>query len=195
MKLDYFAEFRNPHVESSGNAGNVGTDANNPRNSERLSARHIVPHNSKTKGTGEQASAVRPHQAVPGSPASQVRGNEPTYGKHREKAGDCGAGSPVPDVPPEQLVDEEGKAVRYVPRNSRSPLIADEVRTKIEAIEGDARAKGWPAELLWNNAFWDLPRGLAAVLDDNDEIVAVDTDAITILKLHKHLTRFLRRQS
>lgn len=35
----------------------------------------------------------------------------------------------------------------------RSPLIPPEVRAKIESIETDARAKGWPAELLWNGGF------------------------------------------
>ena len=31
-------------------------------------------------------------------------------------------------------------------------------------LEAEARGKGWTAELLWNAGFWDMPRGLAAVL-------------------------------
>jgi hypothetical protein len=42
----------------------------------------------------------------------------------------------------------------------------DAVRAVIESIKLDARAKGWPAELLWNNEFWGSPRGLAALLDE-----------------------------
>jgi|SRR5215472_16326484 len=42
--------------------------------------------------------------------------------------------------------------------DSRNPLLAPEVRAKIEAIEAEARAKGWPAELLWNGGqYWNLP--------------------------------------
>ena len=60
------------------------------------------------------------------------------------------------------------RSARGVAPDSRHPLICDAVRAKIEAIEGEARSKGWPTELLWNNAFWDLPRGLAAVLEPDD---------------------------
>jgi hypothetical protein len=81
---------------------------------------------------------------------------------------------------------------RNITPDSRHPLIGPEVRAKIEAIEPDARAKGWPAELLWNNAFWDLPRGLAAALDDDDEIVEVTPDHIKILKCRRDVLRFLR---
>jgi hypothetical protein len=38
-----------------------------------------------------------------------------------------------------------------------------------KAIEAEARAKGWPAELLWNNVLWVSPRDLAALLDPKDE--------------------------
>src|SRR5271170_1993717 len=54
--------------------------------------------------------------------------------------------------------------------NSRSPLVLPAIRAVIESIEADARVKGWPAELLWNGGFWDCPRGLAAILDEKDEI-------------------------
>jgi len=82
---------------------------------------------------------------------------------------------------------------RCVTSNSRNPIIEPEICAKIEAIEADARAKGWPAELLWNNSFWDYPRGLAAALNEEDEIVEVTGDAITILKSRRHLQPFLRR--
>jgi hypothetical protein len=63
---------------------------------------------------------------------------------------------------------------------------------KLEAIEADARAKGWPPELLWNRNFWDCPRGLAAVLDPGDEITEVAVDHITILKVKRDLLNFRR---
>jgi hypothetical protein len=65
----------------------------------------------------------------------------------------------------------------------------------IGAIEADARAKGWPAELLWNNGFWDCPRGLAAILDAGDEIGDVTPDYIEIWKLRRDRQRFMRRVS
>src|SRR5215831_5110153 len=63
-----------------------------------------------------------------------------------------------------------GRQSRELTPDSRHPLICDVVRAKIETIEAEARAQGWPAELLWSFAYWDLPRGLAAVLDIGDEI-------------------------
>jgi hypothetical protein len=71
-------------------------------------------------------------------------------------------------------------------------LVTSEVRAKIEAIEPEARGLGWPAELLWNNGFWDSPRGLAAVLDPEDEIAEVTPNYIAILKVHRDLLRFRR---
>ena len=62
----------------------------------------------------------------------------------------------------------------------------------IEAIEAETRAKGWPPELLWSSGYWDLPRGLAAVLDSEDEIVKVTPDYIAILKTRRDLLRFRR---
>ena len=79
--------------------------------------------------------------------------------------------------------------------DSRNPLIPTEVRAKIESIEADARAKGWPPELLYNSNFWDYPRGPATILDTNDEITEVMADYIAILKLEKSLLRFQRRTS
>jgi hypothetical protein len=76
--------------------------------------------------------------------------------------------------------------------DSRNPLVKPEIRVKIEAIEARARALGWPAELLWNTWFWDRPRGLAAVLEECDEITDVTSDSIGILKSRHDLLRFRR---
>jgi hypothetical protein len=76
--------------------------------------------------------------------------------------------------------------------NSRQALIAAAVRSKIEAIEAEARARGWPAELLWNAGFWDRPRGLAAVLEPNDEIAGVTPEVIEIVKMRRDVLRFRR---
>lgn len=81
---------------------------------------------------------------------------------------------------------------RDVTPNAREPLLPDGVRQKIRAIEAEAYAAGWVPELLWNSGFWDSPRGLAAVLDDGDEIVEVAADAITVRKLRRDLLRFSR---
>jgi hypothetical protein len=91
-------------------------------------------------------------------------------------------------------IPSDGRAAwtRSVTPDSRHPLIPPEARAKIEAIEAEARAKGWPAELLWNDNFWGRPRGLAAVLDREDEIVEVATDYIAILKVKRDLLRFRR---
>ena len=84
-------------------------------------------------------------------------------------------------------------SVRDVVPDYLHPLIPEAIRAKIEAIEPEARAKGWPAELLWNNAIWDLPRGIAAVLDADDEIGEVTPDYIEIWKLRRDRQRFMRR--
>jgi hypothetical protein len=85
------------------------------------------------------------------------------------------------------------RSARDVMPDSRHPLIDPEVRAKIEAIEAEARAKGWPAELLWSRVYWDLPRGLAAVMDADDEIGDVTPDYIEIWKLRRDRQRFMRR--
>jgi hypothetical protein len=76
--------------------------------------------------------------------------------------------------------------------DSRHPIIEPAVRAKLEAVEAEARAKGWPAELLWNAGFWDRPRGLAALLDADDEVVEVAPECIIILKTKRDLLRFRR---
>ena len=81
---------------------------------------------------------------------------------------------------------------RAVTPNSRAPLIPDAIREKIAAIEPTARRLGWQPEQLWNANFWDAPRGLAAVLDANDEIAEVTADYISILKVKHDILRFRR---
>jgi hypothetical protein len=81
------------------------------------------------------------------------------------------------------------------PSNSRSPIIPPAIRAIIEDIEANARAKGWPAELLYNAEFWGSPRGLAAVLDEGDAIAEVTTDYIEIFKVKHTIQRFQRRIS
>src|SRR5262249_9037478 len=80
------------------------------------------------------------------------------------------------------LAPMSAEAVREIAPDSRHPLIADAVRAKIETIEAQAGAAGWPAEILWNAGFWDMPRGLAAVLDAEDEIGEVTPEYIEIWK-------------
>jgi hypothetical protein len=81
---------------------------------------------------------------------------------------------------------------RTVTPNSRAPLIPDAIREKIAAIEPTARSLGWQPEQLWNSGFWDSPRGLAAILEPDDEIVAVTPDYISILRTRHDLLRFRR---
>jgi hypothetical protein len=77
--------------------------------------------------------------------------------------------------------------------DSRHPLVNDLVRAKIEAIETEARQLGWPAELLWSRVYWDLPRGLAAILEADDEIGEVTPEYIEVLKFRRDIERFMRR--
>jgi hypothetical protein len=81
---------------------------------------------------------------------------------------------------------------RHGPFNSRQPELPPAIAAKIEAIEAEARCLGWPPQRLWNANFWDAPRGLAAVLDEGDEITEVTADYIKILKTKRDLVRFYR---
>jgi len=74
----------------------------------------------------------------------------------------------------------------------KTPETLRSIRDKIEAIEAEAVAQGWQLEQLWNARFWHVPRGLAAVLDECDEIAEVTADHILILKYERHLVRFQR---
>jgi hypothetical protein len=47
------------------------------------------------------------------------------------------------------------------------------------------------SEVFWNAGFWDMPRGLAAVLDTEDEIGEVTQDYIEIWKLRRDRQRFM----
>jgi hypothetical protein len=100
----------------------------------------------------------------------------------------------LPPTPPKPAALGPIRAAwtRSIAPDSRHPLIPPEVRAKIEAIEAKARALGWPAELLWNAGFWDCPRGLAALLDPEDEIAEVTSDHVVILKTSRDLLRFRR---
>jgi ribosomal protein L37AE/L43A len=107
----------------------------------------------------------------------------------------CQTCHPPVDTPAERCTlpgVESASWIRNVTPNSRAPLIPDAVREKIAAIEGDARNLGWPPELLWNANFWDSPRGLAAVLDADDEIAEVTAEYISILKVKRDLLKFRR---
>jgi hypothetical protein len=73
--------------------------------------------------------------------------------------------------------------------------VTEVIRAKIEAIERQARRMGWPGELLWNSSFWDKPRGLAALLDPEDEITEVTADFIAILKCRRDIQRFRRHSA
>ena len=98
-----------------------------------------------------------------------------------------------PDKKPDNgPLDFAPNRARPVAPDSRNPIIEPAIRSKIEAIEAQARAAGWPAEMLWNSNFWDRPRGLAALLDDGDEIAEVTPDYITILKTKRDLLKFRR---
>jgi len=103
-----------------------------------------------------------------------------------------GVRQPRPEPAAASHVDPRPSWTRSVTPDSRRPLVPPEVRTKIEAIECDARRMGWPPELLWNANFWDLPRGLAAVLDAEDEIDEVTPEYVVILKSRRELLRFRR---
>jgi hypothetical protein len=108
--------------------------------------------------------------------------------------------SAPPDSPADHNPSEASKADsadwrQGVTRSSRRPLIPDAVRATLEAIESDARAQGWPAELLWNAEFWGSPRGLAAVLDESDATGEVTSDYIEIVKTARSILRFQRRAS
>jgi hypothetical protein len=102
-------------------------------------------------------------------------------------------GASDPDTATVSLSEKTGAMwPRSVVPDSRHPPIEPAVRAKLEAIEAEARAKGWPPELLWNGNFWNCPRGLAAVLDPGDEITEVAVDHITILKVKRDLLNFRR---
>ncbi len=73
------------------------------------------------------------------------------------------------------------------------PRVPETVRSEIARIEREALRLGWSRERLWVRAFWpDQPRGLAAVLQEEDEIAEVAAGYITILRARRSLLRFPR---
>jgi hypothetical protein len=105
-----------------------------------------------------------------------------------------------PAVPPDSGTSDASKADaaawhQGVTHNSRRPVVPDAIRAIVEGIEADARAQGWPAELLWNAGYWDGPRGLAAILDESDVIAEVTPNFIEIVKTGRSIVRFERRVS
>jgi hypothetical protein len=63
---------------------------------------------------------------------------------------------------------------------------------RVKADAARRPRQGLPAELLWNAGFSDCPRGLAAVVDPDDEIVEVTSDTTPILKCRRDLLSFRR---
>jgi hypothetical protein len=205
MKTDHFAEFRRLHTEITGNAGNRVTSAETPREAKDYSSSRVVtrdlrsrvaeviesgtpnvtlvtqPADARVTTDGPQKPEQKPKEFKPVTHVTQVVEKNNEAG---EKAANCpiiySCGAPAPE------------RTRDITPDSRHPLIGREVRAKIEAIEAEARAKGWPAELLWNADFWDSPRGLAALLDPEDEIVEVTPDCIEIVKCRRDIQRFRR---
>lgn len=73
------------------------------------------------------------------------------------------------------------------------PAIPAEVEAEIRRIEAEALRLGWTRERLWGAQFWPIEeRGLAAVLDPEDEIAEVTGEYIAILKARRDLLRFRR---
>ena len=145
---------------------------------EDAALRETQPDLAKPANLANSAEVANPAEDSAGSQQDKAAGNvtDTVAPKLIAPAGDTLYREPsAPSAPP----------------NSRSPLISDSVRAKIEAIEAEARALGWPAELLWSNVFWGSPRGLAACLDASDEIVEVTADYIAI-RTGRDLQRFYR---
>jgi TubC N-terminal docking domain len=79
----------------------------------------------------------------------------------------------------------EQEAGRTARQDAEPTTCADNKRDdpRILAIEGTARALGWPAERLWGSRFWPASaRGLAALLDPADLIGTVSADSIVVIK-------------
>lgn len=139
---------------------------------------------SRSDGVGQPEHA---NEATPSTPPTV--GPKVIDAMRRGREAALKEGIDVTAAEPEWL-----RTSKLVP-DSRTIRIPDAVRMKIEAIESEARCLGWPPELLWNAEFWRQPRGLAAVLDEGDEIGEVTADYIAILKVKRDLLRFQRRHS
>jgi hypothetical protein len=196
MKTDRFAEFRLQRREVAGNQGNWVTISEKPQDTEsffggvsvaRIRERQVTkvtvmsPDPATTHVTQAASAEVTEGQRQKPS-QSKTESGSVTRVTHRRSGDTCAT------------TDEDRAAWAHsITPHSRNPLIPTEVRVKIESIEADARAKGWPPELLYNSNFWDYPRGLAAILDANDEIVEVTADTIAVLKYRSEILRFRRR--
>jgi hypothetical protein len=197
MKTDHFAEFRRPSLEAGRNKGNrVTTCENSPETKSPSSDASVTP-----SGQQQAAKVTEPNSisaVTPVTPAVDEWVTERAIDKSNKNQGESEPVTSATRVTHKNGGNnkraDETQAVwtRFVNPNSRSPLIPNEIRAKIEAIEIDACAKGWPAELLWSASFWNCPRGLAAILDVDDEIIEVTPDFIAISKCRRDIQRFRR---
>jgi len=186
LKTDFFAAFRQqPLPKACDQCG--GCDENkNPSETKGFPLDGVV-----TEPEQRFVTSVTDHPTCTGGhnvtkpPVSGVTSPEPENTKQNQENFET-------VTPSQRSQGRTDPPARNVVPDSRHPLISDAVRAKIEAIEAEARAKGWPAELLWNGGFWDRPRSLAAVLDAGDEIVEVNADGIKILKLRRDVQTFRR---
>lgn len=201
MKADYFAEFRRPQAKSAGNTGNWVT---NPEKFKEPSS--LYPGASVTLASEPWVTRVTEPRLDSNVTQVTQPASARVTGDQRQKAkqnqGNSETVTTVTRVTEKNSNDERAAAdsdrahwTRTITPSSRNPIIEPEVRAKIETIEAGARAQGWPAELLYNSNFWDCPRGLAAVLDPDDEIADLTPEFITILKRRRDLVRFCRHAS
>jgi hypothetical protein len=167
--------------ESSGPTHALVGCAENPENSD-----HKPDHKP------DQNPAERLAPAAPVEPCATCHGRRLWRGADLWVCATCHPPVTDPAERCELPADARAAWTRDTEPDSRRPLIPPEVRAKIEAVEADARAMGWPPELLWNAGFWDSPRGLAALLDPEDEIGEVTADYIEVLKCRRDLQRFRR---
>jgi hypothetical protein len=205
MKTDYFAEFRRQRAE---NAGYKGYGETNPEKMRELT--HFQVASPVTGVSGGQVAPVTSPDSQPENVTAfnSMTGVTPpvevkvtNIERDKTKQNPCISDRVTRVTPVTQQNNSNTENATITPRlahvhsvipDSRSPLISREVRAKIEAIEAAARAKDWPAELLWNAGFWDAPRGLAAVLSRGDEIVEVTPDYIKILRCRRDILTFPR---
>ena len=187
---DHFAEFRRL-VENAGNAGNRVTDGENAAEINDFRRGGSVTHNQQGRVTSVTESSAPAGGVSTVTHVTQASGKWVTDSNRQKPDQTQGQSESVTRVTHVTRKNDDAGEICIAP-DSRHPLIEPAVRAKLEAIETEARAKGWPAELLWNAAFWDMPRGLATLLDPEDEIVEVTHEYIAILKIKRDLLKFRR---
>jgi hypothetical protein len=197
MKIDHFAEFRRSSSEDRGNKGNKVTSPKN--NGETLS---FCSAGSVTQSCEQHVTRVTKPESNSGVTSVTLAVDEWVTEQEPEKSNQNKRESESvtsvthvtqKDCRNNECANEKQAAwTRFIKPNSRSPLIPTVIRAKIEAIEHEARHLGWPPELLWNSGFWDSPRGLAAILDLDDEIIEVTPECIAISKYRRDIQRFRR---